>query len=132
MVSFAAPPDTVEVFSEAVKPRESLPALAVDLGAIGVSRKIDGIVAGAKSDDVALRTTVVNDVITAEGVDGIGACAAEESVGRRGAGNGVVTRGHETGTELVGELISSQPQPTKGAACATRLWHVAAYLYRMR
>ena len=69
--------------------------LAVDLSTIGVNREVDGIVAGPKIDDVFLRTTVLNDVITTKGGNGIGACAAEESVGRRGAGNGVVTRCHE-------------------------------------
>ena len=96
MESFAVPPETVEVFSEDGEAKGIVTACAVDLGAIGISRKVDGIVTRSKSDDVTLRTTVLNDVVTAEGVDGVGAGAAEERVGRRGAGNGVVTRGHKT------------------------------------
>ena len=53
--------------------------LAVNLGAVSVGRKIDGIVTGSESDDVALRTAVVNDVITAEGVDGAALCFRTES-----------------------------------------------------
>ena len=92
MVSFAAPPfrGGVQRDDEA---KESLPA-AVDLSTIGIDRKIDGVVASTKIDDVFARRAVLDEVVTTKGGDGIGACAAEESVGRRSAGNGVVTRCH--------------------------------------
>ena len=67
---------------------------AVDLSTIGVDRKIDGVVASTKIDNVFTRRAVLDEVVTTKGGDGIGACAAEESVGRRSAGNGVVTRCH--------------------------------------
>ena len=49
----------------------------------------------AEIDDVVLRATVVNDVITTEGDNRVGLGTAKERVGRRSAGNGVVTRSHK-------------------------------------